>query len=378
MTSITAPADRPAQQQRKLIVRGAVAVALLTTTTAYYAMVGFSVDVLAVPLLISYALAGVYELSLMLVALMAREDYLNDRPAGTKLTTTWILAVGSGIFAGWHELYIGHSIGAAIFRFSVPLLAVLMWHFALIGDKHLAAGRSWTQLRTAGRLAAMFRATRRAERAYYAHQLRPGYLSRRRAERAQARQDRAEDRVLDMVPPDLVRAAVTEWRSAVVDVSTATTDVRLNEARRLLELSAPRKLAPAEPVAATPAAIALPAAVETPTQTPAAAPAPIHPAESPKDVTEATTEPTEPISTPARPHLVTVPNEPAEEKVQQTAPEPAAPPTSSSTDTSSTNTTKIQAIALRKEGKKVKEISQRLGVAERTVYRWTNPKKQAS
>lgn len=386
MTSTTAqPAATPA---RRLIIAGATGAAAIATGAAYFAMVGFGRDVVGMTAVSAYLFAGVLEICLVTVALMAREAAQQQRPNGLLLWLTWGFSGASAIFAAAHEIALDHSAVAAGFRFIVPFLAALMWHLVLVGDRHLATGRSWSQIRAGARMAAMFRATRRAERAHHRHQLLNTKRTLKELERAQARQDRAEDRVLDTVPPADVRAAVTEWRAAVVDVSDATTDIRLHESRRLLALQAPREIA-GEPVAINPAPAAdvlqeltAPAPqvsgdLTTAVEAPAEPQRHVSPVAASQEPTEADTAPSEPVQPSGRPHLVTVPNTPAEEEVtEQRAPEPE-PPAKRSDDTSSTAELALEAARLRADGHKVKEIARRLSatagrpVSERTVYRWT-------
>lgn len=141
----------------------AVAVAVVSTLTAYLAMVAFGTDVLHMTLSLAFVCAGVFELSLVTVALLAREAARDNRPAGILLTLTWALSATSGVFAAWHELVadapLAETLGAAAFRFLTPLLAALMWHLALIGDRHLATGASWSGMRATMRMHALFLAT---------------------------------------------------------------------------------------------------------------------------------------------------------------------------------------------------------------------------
>jgi hypothetical protein len=119
----------------------AVIVAGIATSNAYLAMVDFAVDMVGMDRGTAYVIAGVFELSLFTVAVLAREAAKDNRPNGVLLTLTWVLSGASGIFAAIHEYDLGHGIGAILFRISVPTLAALMWHLALIGERHLAPCR---------------------------------------------------------------------------------------------------------------------------------------------------------------------------------------------------------------------------------------------
>ncbi|MBG6099363.1 helix-turn-helix domain-containing protein [Nocardioides luteus] len=221
--------DRPtptgngtATNGRGLILFGAVSVALISTAAAYVAMVGFGRDVLAMGTINAYAFAGVFELSLVTVALMAREAAQQDRPAQTLLTLTWLLSAASGFFAGWHEIHLGHAATAAAFRFIVPLLAALMWHLALVGDRHLAMERSWSDLRMGARMHALLATRVEWRRARDTALRKRTASSRRKLERAQKRYWRAEAVALRSVAPGAMREQITQWVDAFAAVAEGT------------------------------------------------------------------------------------------------------------------------------------------------------------
>ena len=233
-----APADRtfpvstvPTRRSRRLVLTGAISVALISTGSAYLAMVQFGIDVLAMNQGTAYATAGVFELSLVTVALLAREAARDNRPGGTLLALTWALSSASGVFAAWHEAYIDHPLGAVVFRFLVPLLAALMWHLALIGDRHLATGTSWSAMRQSARMHALFLST---EDLFRAQSLSDGSrTARRRLARAEAGRRRARSVALRTVPPTEMRAQVAAWCEALAAVGDGTADVaRLHLADR--------------------------------------------------------------------------------------------------------------------------------------------------
>jgi hypothetical protein len=236
-----APADRtfpvttvPTRRSRRLVLTGAISVALISTGSAYLAMVQFGIDVLAMNQGTAYATAGVFELSLVTVALLAREAARDNRPGGTLLALTWALSSASGVFAAWHEAYIGHPVGAVLFRFIVPLLAALMWHLALIGDRHLATGTSWSALRQSARMHALFLTTEDLFRAQSLHD--GSRAARRRLARAEAGRRRARSVALRTVPPTEMRAQVAAWCEALAAVGDGTADVarlHLADRRRL-------------------------------------------------------------------------------------------------------------------------------------------------
>lgn len=230
----------PTTQQlrsRGLVLTAAVSVALISTGSAYLAMVAFGIDVLDMTASTAYATAGVFELSLVTVALLAREAAKDNRPGGTLLALTWLLSSASGAFAAWHELFIDHPVGAAIFRFLVPLLAALMWHLALIGDRHLATGMSWSGLRQARRMHALFLSTEDLFRAQSFHD--GSRTSRRRLLRAEAARRRARAIALRTVPPTEMRSQVAAWSEAMAAVGDGTADVarlHADDRRRLTSL----------------------------------------------------------------------------------------------------------------------------------------------
>lgn len=221
----------PTRRSRRLVLTGAISVALISTGSAYLAMVQFGIDVLAMNQGTAYATAGVFELSLVTVALLAREAARDNRPGGTLLALTWALSSASGVFAAWHEAYIGHPVGAILFRFIVPLLAALMWHLALIGDRHLATGTSWSALRQSARMHALFLTTEDLFRAQSLHD--GSRAARRRLARAEAGRRRARSVALRTVPPMEMRAQVAAWCEALAAVGDGTADVaRLHLADR--------------------------------------------------------------------------------------------------------------------------------------------------
>lgn len=240
MSTTHTTTDAPRRGSRRLVLGGAVSVALISTVSAYLAMVGFGIDVLGMDQGTAYTTAGVFELSLMTVALLAREAARDNRPGGTLLTLTWALSSASGVFAAWHEVYMGHPAGAVLFRFIVPLLAALMWHLALIGDRHLATGASWSSMRQTARMHALFLTVEDAARA---HESGKGIV------RAEARRRRARAVALRTVPPEQMRHHVGAWLESLSAVADATTDVarmhiETNQRVAGLAVAAPVQAAP--------------------------------------------------------------------------------------------------------------------------------------
>jgi len=213
----------PASGSRRLVLAGAVSVALISTVSAYLAMVGFGRDVLGMDPATAYTTAGVFELSLVTVALLAREAARDNRPGGVLLSLTWALSSASGVFAAVHEVYLDHPAGAVLFRFVVPLLAALMWHLALIGDRHLASGATWSGIRQSMRMHALFLTTEDAVRAHATDDGTPA--ARRNIAKAEARRRAARAVALKSVPPAEMRTRTAEWMDSLSAVADAVTDV---------------------------------------------------------------------------------------------------------------------------------------------------------
>ncbi|MBC7279212.1 hypothetical protein [Nocardioides sp.] len=388
MTSNTAkPAATPA---RRLIIVGATGAAAIATGAAYFAMVGFGRDVVGMTAVSAYLFAGVLEICLVTVALMAREAAQQQRPNGLLLGLTWGFSGASATFAAAHEIALDHSAVAAGFRFIVPFLAALMWHLVLVGDRHLASGRSWSQLRASGRMHAALEAVEDYHDAWKLHHdAEHGGTAATRKKLVKAREEmkragRVARRTVDPEQMgDELSKFVDAFREFAGGVETAWT---LQAGTRNIETGTAGDIQ-VEQLAPTPDVDQVAADLQSAVRGPAELPARVSPAVPVQDAAEAVTEPSEPVSTPARPHLVKVPAMPAEEKVSgsaSTAPEPSPPAKRDQADTTATAELQLEAAALRADGHKVKEIARRLSakygrnVSERSVYRWTGTKAQAS
>ncbi|MGH3976871.1 MAG: hypothetical protein ACRDS9_26665, partial [Pseudonocardiaceae bacterium] len=217
-----APEAAP-HRSRGLVLALPSATALISTASAYFAMVKFGTDVLAMDALSSYALSGVFELTLMGVALLAREAALENRPNERLLTITWALSAASGAFAASHEIHEGHGVFAAAFRFLVPLLAALMWHLVLVGDQHLASGRSLSRIRAGRQMHTLFIAAeawiKASTEADTADGTRTGAKLRKKAEKAEKAFRGARSAALRNVPPDQIDREVSEWVAAFIRVN---------------------------------------------------------------------------------------------------------------------------------------------------------------
>ncbi|MCL2090261.1 MAG: hypothetical protein FWH11_03375 [Micrococcales bacterium] len=217
------PRPDPQARARRAVLAATAAVAVISTGSAYGAMVQFAQHAVGMSLGMAVTTAGVLELALVTAALLAREAAQQRRPTGVLLTLTWLFSSLSGLFAAWHELYQQHPVAAAGFRAVVPLLAALLWHLALLGDRHLATGQTWHQAVTTARVHRWAMATEQADRARAADDGTPA--ARRRTAWAERAARRARSVVLRTVPPDQVRGVMTTWLDALAAVSHATGQV---------------------------------------------------------------------------------------------------------------------------------------------------------
>jgi hypothetical protein len=249
----------------------AVVVAGIATVNAYQAMVAFAVDMLGMDKPTAYVTAGVFELSLFTVAVLAREAAKDNRPTGVLLTLTWVLSGASGVFAAIHEADLGHGVGAVMFRLSVPTLAALMWHLALIGERHLATGTTWADARRQRAMQAMYEAAEEAFR----------LAGTRGANRAQRRYRRALHKARRVSPPAVMIHRTQQWDAASAAETATILTARNNHGRQMaaftnrqLDTPAPRPATsstPAPPVDVPPTAPA-PVATVRPAPAPVAVP----------------------------------------------------------------------------------------------------------
>lgn len=139
---------------RHLPMVAVVLAAFIATALAYSGMVLFGLEVAHMTPVEAYALAGFLEVSLVAVALMARNAALEARPYGVLLTLTWILSGTSGLFAALHEIAVPNESTPYMvaFRFVPPLVAALMWHLALVGERHLVTGHTLDERRRESRV----------------------------------------------------------------------------------------------------------------------------------------------------------------------------------------------------------------------------------
>ncbi|GAB2469631.1 helix-turn-helix domain-containing protein [Xylanimonas ulmi] len=134
---------------RHLPMVAVVLAATIATALAYSGMVLFGLEVAHMSRIEAFGLAGFLEVSLVAVALLARNAALEGRPYGVLLTLTWILSGTSGMFAALHQIAVPDETTPYMvaFRFVPPLVAALMWHLALVGERHLVTGHTLEERR---------------------------------------------------------------------------------------------------------------------------------------------------------------------------------------------------------------------------------------
>lgn len=208
----------------------ATTVAAIATLSAYLAMVKFGINVLEMDQLTAYGTAGVFELLLVTIAILAHEAAKDGRPYGVLLVLTWVMSSGSGFFAAWDEIHLGHPWAAAAFRFCVPLLAALGWHLALIGYRHLATGMSWITARRLSRMRRFYEAVEAGFRATDTGSTWRTRIANRRLIRARSRMRR-------VVPPALMREHTEAWAEANIDLVAMTESARTGHNRLSVALS---------------------------------------------------------------------------------------------------------------------------------------------
>ncbi|MFD3675287.1 hypothetical protein ACFWVQ_45225, partial [Streptomyces sp. NPDC058672] len=253
----------------------------------------------------AYLFAGVLEICLVTVALMAREAAQQERPNGLLLWLTWGFSGASATFAAAHEISLDHSAVAAGFRFIVPFLAALMWHLVLVGDRHLATGRSWSQLRASGRMHAALEAVEDYHDAWKAHNdPEHGGTAATRKKLIQAREQmkRAGRIARRTVDPeqmgDELAKFVDSFQEFAGGVETAW---NLQAGTRNIEAgtAAPVQV---EQLAPMPDVDQVTADLKAAVQAPAELPAPVSPSERPNPALDPVTAPSAPVEPPARPH----------------------------------------------------------------------------
>jgi hypothetical protein len=187
----------------------AVGVAALGfTAIAYMNMVPFLRDDLGWPAEVAWTLGGVFEIALIALGLLGRWAALEQLPFEKFLMWTWLFAAMSGAFAAVHMLNAGMAWGPVLFAFAVPLVAALVWHFALGMEVKAIKGIDWVGRRRQrqDRLAARkgerlvrkyVRACQRTARLEHLSDGSPAAL--RSIEKSRSQEIAAEDAALDLL-----------------------------------------------------------------------------------------------------------------------------------------------------------------------------------
>jgi hypothetical protein len=100
-----------------------LAVALVATAAAANGMWAFLGDVVHVGPLARPFMFFVFEASLLVFALRARRSLLRHRTRGVEGALVWVMAALSGVLASMDV----DSVGAALFRLAVPMVAAALW-----------------------------------------------------------------------------------------------------------------------------------------------------------------------------------------------------------------------------------------------------------
>lgn len=124
---------------------------------------------------VAYGAAGFLELALVGSALGARRAVLRSEPTAVYTALTWLFSLLSGAFSGMHDLgREGVPWYMPFLGLVAPVVAAILWHVLLTGDRHMTAGISLDELR----------ARRRQT------------VARRRAEQANERKERVGERLM--------------------------------------------------------------------------------------------------------------------------------------------------------------------------------------
>jgi hypothetical protein len=156
------------------------------------------------------------------------------------------------------------------------MLAALMWHLALIGERHLAAGVTWQEGRRNRAMQAMYEAAEEALR----------LSGTRREGIAQARYRRTRHKARRLAPPNVMIHQTPQWDAASAAETMTIVTARDNHARQQAAFANRRvENMPTVPVVVprpatkpndpTPTALA-PVTVPTPAPSPVPAPVPAY------------------------------------------------------------------------------------------------------
>lgn len=112
---------------------------------------------------LSYGVAGFLEVALIGSAVGAKRAVLRGQSHAVYMGLTWLFSGMSGFFAALHEFSAPETAWFMVpLRLVVPLVAALLWHVLLIGDRDLAGGLGLAELRALRRETAARARTERA------------------------------------------------------------------------------------------------------------------------------------------------------------------------------------------------------------------------
>jgi hypothetical protein len=129
-----------------------IAGAAMATALSYVFITQFFVDVAGMPLWQAYSFGGFLEVCLVGAGLQARARILDAAEAGVLITLTWVFSGISAALSASHEIVHRGADGTLVLdptsgspltmivRAVAPLVAAIMWHLLLIGEKHLVSG----------------------------------------------------------------------------------------------------------------------------------------------------------------------------------------------------------------------------------------------
>lgn len=152
ITDETNPIVSSADSARTWALAVTIGGAAMATALSYVFITQFFTDVAGMPLWQAYAFGGFLEVCLVGAGLQARARILDGAEAGVLITLTWVFSGISAALSASHEIvHVGPngvplldlSSGSPltmIVRAVAPLVAAVMWHLLLIGEKHLVSG----------------------------------------------------------------------------------------------------------------------------------------------------------------------------------------------------------------------------------------------
>ena|SRR5687767_647874 len=152
ITDETNPIVSDADAARLWARRVTIAGALMATALSYIFITEFFTDVVHLPTWQAYGFGGFLEVCLVASGLQARSRIHDGAEAGVLLTLTWFFSGLSAALSASHEIVyivdgspvIDLSSGSPMtmsVRAVAPLVAAVMWHLLLIGEKHLVSGQ---------------------------------------------------------------------------------------------------------------------------------------------------------------------------------------------------------------------------------------------